>query len=100
MGKKRNHYLPRSCLQVGSLPDVGAPNELAIELLNGRMGYPTIIFLNESEQILQTLPGYKDAKMFYKIITFFWGPFQGHHLGELSGTIQCKKTLHKVKVLC
>ncbi|HQU21800.1 MAG TPA: DUF255 domain-containing protein [Flavobacteriaceae bacterium] len=48
-------------------------NELAIELLNGRMGYPTIIFLNESEQILQTLPGYKDAKMFYKIITFFGG---------------------------
>jgi thioredoxin-related protein len=35
-------------------------HELAAELLNGRMAYPYCVFLDESGNIITTLPGYKE----------------------------------------
>lgn len=47
-------------------------NELAAFLLNGQLGYPSIVFLDEKMDLIQALPGYKDAKTF-DIITHFFG---------------------------
>ena len=46
-------------------------HELAIELLQGKMSYPSILFLDENLQIIQPIPGYQDAKTFEMIITYF-----------------------------
>lgn len=48
-------------------------NELAAALLNGKMSYPNIVYMNEDLQVLQAVPGYQDAKSFEKIIKFFGG---------------------------
>lgn len=34
-------------------------HELAIQLLNGRMSYPSVVYLNESFEIITVSPGYK-----------------------------------------
>ncbi|MCB0706337.1 MAG: DUF255 domain-containing protein [Saprospiraceae bacterium] len=36
-------------------------HELAVSLLNGRMSYPSIVYLNESLDRITVSPGYKDA---------------------------------------
>lgn len=46
-------------------------HELAAELLNGKMSYPTVVFLAENLSILQALAGYHDAKAFEPIAHFF-----------------------------
>ncbi|MEQ9425868.1 MAG: DUF255 domain-containing protein [Cyclobacteriaceae bacterium] len=46
-------------------------HELAYALLNGKMSYPTVVFLNEEMQILQPLPGYQKAPFFDKVIKFY-----------------------------
>lgn len=37
-------------------------NTLALELLNGRMSYPSLVYLNEKLEPILVSPGYKDAK--------------------------------------
>lgn len=46
-------------------------NELAAELLKGQMSYPTIIFLDEDLNLIQVIPGYKNASQFEMIMTYF-----------------------------
>jgi thioredoxin-related protein len=46
-------------------------HELAQVLAMGRLSYPTIVFLNEEGNILQPIPGYKDATAFAMIMTYF-----------------------------
>lgn len=46
-------------------------HELAASLLNGRMGYPTVIFLSEDLDLIQPIQGYQDADNFEKIIMYF-----------------------------
>ncbi|UOB17039.1 thioredoxin family protein [Abyssalbus ytuae] len=46
-------------------------HELAAALLQGRMSYPTVIFLNEKQQILSPVPGYQKADNFLKIAKYF-----------------------------
>ena len=46
-------------------------NELAAELLKGQMSYPTIIFLDENLDLIQTIPGYRAADQFEMIMTYF-----------------------------
>ena len=36
-------------------------NELALSLLGGKMGYPTLVFLDERMNIISVNPGYQDA---------------------------------------
>jgi len=45
-------------------------HELAATLLNGKLSYPSAVFLNENFEIIQVLPGYRKAEEFIKIITF------------------------------
>ncbi len=46
-------------------------HELAKELLDNKMSYPTVVYMNKSFTKLQALPGYRDAYEFLKISTFF-----------------------------
>lgn len=46
-------------------------HQLAVALLNGKMTYPSIVYLDENVELLQVLPGYYDAKGIEPIIVFF-----------------------------
>jgi len=48
-------------------------HELAAELANGRLSFPTTVFLDEKHRKIQPIPGYKDAVLFEQIITYFGG---------------------------
>ncbi len=45
-------------------------NQAAIELLQGKMSYPSIVYLDEKFNMIQPLPGYMDAKAFHQVITY------------------------------
>lgn len=60
-------------------------HELAVEMLRGRMSFPTTVFLNEKMDIIQPLSGYKTPEEFEQIVTYFaqnhykktpWSAFQ------------------------
>jgi thioredoxin-related protein len=46
-------------------------HELAAALLNGKMAYPSVVFLDENVQIIEPVQGYIDAKKFDQILKFF-----------------------------
>ena len=46
-------------------------HELAAALMNGKMSYPTTIFMNQKEELLDKIPGYLDAKTMEKVLAFF-----------------------------
>lgn len=46
-------------------------HELAQMLLNGRMGYPTVVFLNDNAEVIQPVPGYIEPEKFTPIINYF-----------------------------
>jgi len=46
-------------------------HELAVHLLNGRMGYPSTTFLNEDLGMIQTVPGYVQSNEMYMILNYF-----------------------------
>jgi thioredoxin-related protein len=46
-------------------------HELAAELTLGRLGYPTIVFLDEDMNVIQAINGYKGPDDFEKIMTYF-----------------------------
>lgn len=48
-------------------------HELAAELLNGKMGYPSTVFLDEKTNIIQPVQGYIKAKEFDGIVKFIGG---------------------------
>jgi thioredoxin-related protein len=48
-------------------------NQAAITLLQGKMSYPTTVFLDAQYNMIQPLPGYLDAKAFHQVITFIGG---------------------------
>jgi thioredoxin-related protein len=50
-------------------------NELATELVNGQMSFPTIVFLDENLNIIQALQGFKMPDQFEKILTYFGSEF-------------------------
>lgn len=45
-------------------------HELAAQLMNGKMSYPTYVFLNDKREILTTVPGYKENKDLLPILEF------------------------------
>lgn len=51
-------------------------HELAISLLQGKMGYPTTVFLNEKMEMIQPISGYLEPRLFHQIITYFGGNYQ------------------------
>jgi len=46
-------------------------HQLAMELLSGRMSYPSFIFLDENLNKITTVPGYRKAPEFESILHFF-----------------------------
>ncbi len=51
-------------------------HELAAWMMRGRMGYPTVVFLDENIKIIQPIPGFQPADKFEAIMTYFGG---GHY---------------------
>lgn len=45
-------------------------HQAAIALMQGKMSYPTIVYLDETFNMIQPIPGYMDAKQFHQVITF------------------------------
>lgn len=50
-------------------------HELPAELMQGKMSYPTIVFLDEAMQIIQPLPGYQTAAGLDPILNYFGGDY-------------------------
>ena len=48
-----------------------ATHALARELLGGRLGYPTVVFLDEGNEVIQAVPGFHDADEFLRIARYF-----------------------------
>ncbi len=46
-------------------------HELAAALLQGRLSYPTVVFLDEEGNMLSPVPGYQKVKPFLKIARYF-----------------------------
>jgi thioredoxin-related protein len=46
-------------------------NEIALSLLNGKMGYPTYVFLDEKFGMLAPLPGYMPAETILPVLKFY-----------------------------
>ena len=45
-------------------------NEIAKELLQGKMSYPTIVFLDENMNMIQPMAGYRDAETMQPILEY------------------------------
>lgn len=50
-------------------------NELALEILKGKLGYPSIVFMDENLEVIQPIEGYKGPSVFKMIMTYFAGDF-------------------------
>ena len=46
-------------------------HSLAALLANGRLSYPTVVFLSEDKKVIQALPGFLDAPTFDPIMRYF-----------------------------
>ena len=46
-------------------------HELAQALLQGKMSYPSYVFMNENNQLITTVPGYIEAYNFLYILKYF-----------------------------
>jgi thioredoxin-related protein len=46
-------------------------NELAAQILNGQMSYPTSVYFDEKFTEIAAVPGYQDPKGFEKLLNFF-----------------------------
>jgi thioredoxin-related protein len=46
-------------------------HELAAHLLNGKLSYPTVVFLDEDLNVIQAIKGFQNAENFELIMTFF-----------------------------
>jgi thioredoxin-related protein len=49
----------------------GPTHQLAIALLKGQLGYPTVVFLNEKGQLLAPVPGYQTPKQMEELLSYF-----------------------------
>ena len=46
-------------------------HQLAYELLQGKLSYPTTVFLDENFNMIQPLPGYQKPEFFDKVLKYF-----------------------------
>lgn len=68
-------------------------NELAAEMLQGKLSYPTIVYMDENFNIIQAIPGFYKPADIEPILKFFgtdaykntdWGEYQKSFKSELS----------------
>ena len=50
-------------------------HELAIEIMSGNIGYPTVVFIDEKLKVIQPIQGYQDVKTLKMVMTFFAGNY-------------------------
>lgn len=50
-------------------------HELALEIMKGKLSYPTIVFIDENMDVLQPIPGYRGPKEFKMMMTYFAGDY-------------------------
>jgi thioredoxin-related protein len=50
-------------------------NEIAAYLLNGQMGYPTSVYLDEHQNPITAVPGYNSPEQLLPILKYFAGDF-------------------------
>lgn len=48
-------------------------HQLAAEIMQGQIAYPTVVFLNEKMEVIQPIPGYKEPDQFEIIMNYFAG---------------------------
>ncbi len=48
-----------------------SPHQLAVALLQGKMSYPSMAYLNENNQLLTAVPGYYTADALEPVLMFF-----------------------------
>lgn len=48
-----------------------SPHQLAVALLQGKMSYPSVAYLNENNQLLTAVPGYYTADKLEPLLKFF-----------------------------
>lgn len=46
-------------------------HELSATLMNGKLSYPTTIFLSKKEKLLDRVPGYLDKEIMEKVLVYF-----------------------------
>ncbi len=46
-------------------------NQAGVALLQGKMSFPTIVYLDEKFNMIQPVPGFQEAPQFHQVITFF-----------------------------
>ena len=46
-------------------------HDLAAQLLQGKMSYPSMVFLDEEYNLIQAIPGFQDINNFEMISTYF-----------------------------
>ena len=51
--------------------NTGRTHQLSRELLQGKMSYPTVVFLDERFSTLSPVPGYQEPKSFLNIAKYF-----------------------------
>jgi thioredoxin-related protein len=70
----------------------GKTHQLAIALLKGNLGYPTVVFLDEKGQLLTPVPGYRNPKDMEILLSYFidkeyekktWEEFQSAFKGRV-----------------
>jgi thioredoxin-related protein len=68
------------------------PNDFASLMLNGKMSYPTTVYLDEALNSFGPVPGYLEPKIMEKILTFYgeniykqktWADFEKSFTGEI-----------------
>ena len=66
-------------------------HEMAAMLTNGKLSYPTVVFMDEERNVIQALPGFLDAETFDPIIHYFaedlhqkisWSSYLGRYKEE------------------
>lgn len=50
-------------------------NDIAVALLQGKLSYPSMVYLDEQFNMIQPIPGYMDARAFHEVITFIGEDF-------------------------
>lgn len=48
-------------------------HQLAAEIMQGQLSYPTVVFLNEDMEVIQPIPGYHAPDRFEVIVSYFAG---------------------------
>lgn len=70
-------------------------HELAEELMQGKMSYPTVVFLDERLNSIQAIPGFREAEELDRILKYFgenyyrtteYGVFQSNYVSPFAQT--------------